>query len=112
MKRLVKHKTVLHRILKDERLSPNKRLLGEMLYLWLDVDDPENKKEIMSLIQATYGSPRRVLWKDGDSPQLIPSLSKIEAEAQASLKEFFAQAQEDAEDMKNEILAEGVHPPS
>jgi len=108
---LVKHRSILTKILKDDRISPNRRLLGEMLHLWLDAETVEDKQQLMSLIQATYGSPKRTTWKDGECSDIETSFSKAEADAQESLKKFFAEAQKDSEGLLNEVSTGDVHPP-
>jgi len=75
-----------------------------MLALWLDSTSPQEKERLLKLIEANFGSPRRTMWMEGDSDVLKPSLGKIEADATAALKEFFAQAQEDSEVITNEVL--------
>ena len=99
MQRVTKHKTVLNKILRDERLSPNRRLLGEMLALWLDSQDKDEKATILKLIEANFGSPKRTLWGEGNSPELKTSLGQIEAEATAALKEYFEQVKEAADEV-------------
>lgn len=105
--RAMKHKANLNKLIKDERLHPHRRLLAEMLSMWMDVDEA-NKERILKLVEATFGSPRRTLWQEGDNPELKPTMQKLEVEATSMLKDYFAQAQSDADEIKSEILTSTV----
>jgi hypothetical protein len=95
MRRSAQHKTILNKICHDDRLSPNRRMLGEMLAIWLDSQDDDIKQErILRLIEAQFGDPRKTFWLEGDDPNRNKTLSEAEKEATDKLKEFFKAAQE------------------
>lgn len=105
MKRLIKHKTSLFRLIRDERLTPHRRLLAECLLLWLDEENKETKEKIFSLIESQFGTPKHTKWIDKNDTSVKSSLYKIEAEAVETLKDYFSQvqaAQEEANQEKEE----------
>jgi hypothetical protein len=93
MRRDKKHTRTLSMIVRDERLSPHRRLLGELLFLWVDAETEEEKKMLFEVIRAQYGSPKKTLWGE-DKDSQVKKLSEAEETATAALKDFFARAQE------------------
>ena len=86
-----KHIGVLNKILKDDRLSPNRRMLAEMLRLWLDADDKNEKAILLQLIVANFGSSQKVYWldkTDDGKPKQFPQNS-MDIKAAEALKKYF-----------------------
>ncbi len=77
--RLRQHRTSLAKILRDDRLSPNRRLLAFCLALWLDANQTTDQQFVQNLVQAVWVSPQRWRWSGtgdredgkGDDPQSL-----------------------------------------
>ena len=107
MKRSERHKSLINRIAKDDRLSPHRRLLAELFLVWIDCVDPQEKKDVFDIIKAQYGTARRTSWLPGDDPDLLkPKIGKIEAEATQALKDFFSKVEEEVQEAKDEVSTE------
>lgn len=91
MRRLKKHQASINKILKLDpgQLSGNRRLLAEMLAIWLDSDGTD-REFIQSVIGATFGSAQRVRWNDPEDPPSKPDQSNANKDHSASLKEALA----------------------
>lgn len=69
IQRLKIHRTVMNKLAVDETLGANRRMLVELLSLWMDAEDESEKILIRSVIEGQYGStPRRIKWADNDDP--------------------------------------------
>ena len=101
MKRVVRHKTLINKIAKDERLSPHRRLLAELFLIWMDTEG-EERKDVFDIIKAQYGSSNRVKWSHPVDPTTPKSIGLIETESIQVLKDFFAKAKEEVEETKQE----------
>jgi hypothetical protein len=96
-----KHKGVLNQILKDTRLSPNRRLLAELLRLWLDSEDTNEKAILLQIIVANYGSSQRPFWLDkteDGKPKTFP-VNSMDVKAADALRKYF------------EAMEQGQEPP-
>ncbi len=66
----------LNKILADERLQPNRKLLAELIVLYLDSDGPEEKELFSDLLRSVY-TKRGVDWNDSeDVAEPVDSLTK------------------------------------
>ena len=96
-----KHIGVLNQILKDTRLSPNRRLLAELFRLWLDCEDRNEKAILLQIIVANYGSSQRPYWldkTDDGKPKQFP-VNSMDIKASDALKKYF------------EAIEQGQEPP-
>lgn len=92
MRRLKKHQQSINKILKldPSQITGNRRLLAEMLAIWLDSDGDE-KEFIQNIIAATFGSAQRTRWNDPEDPTQKPAdQSNATKEATADLKDVLA----------------------
>lgn len=91
MRRVDKHQSLLSKLVNDERLSPHRRLLAEMLILWLE-SEGEVRERVLKLIEAQFGTPRRIKWGEGKQQQR----DIIDLNANTALKDFFIEAREES----------------
>jgi hypothetical protein len=99
MSKLARHKEVIYRLVRDERLSPNRRILAEMLMLWIDETDLDMKERLLKIIEAQFGTPKIIKW---DGPEKQSDTHGKEAEQ--SLKDYFSMAQENNEVSEPDVL--------
>jgi hypothetical protein len=77
--RIRQHRIALTKILRDDRLSPNRRLLAFCLALWLDAEHAAGQEFVQNLVKAVWVTPERWRWtgpgdrEDGknDDPQSV-----------------------------------------
>lgn len=105
-RRHVKHQTILNKICKDERLSPNRRLLGEMLALWLDCTEEKEKDALLKVILANFGSSQRTFWLDREDGKSVTNPPQVDVEASKIFKEYFSAVERG--ETPNEIFTENV----
>lgn len=98
-----KHQAALKKIIEDIRLSPNRRLLGELLLLWIELEDTEDKQFIYRLIENQFGSPTRSV-KIEEEEFNSSVKTKVEVEATETLKKYFSSVKEN-----NAIPQEQLH---
>jgi hypothetical protein len=91
MQRKREHRIVLNRLLRDERISPNRSLLAEVLSMWLDAESDEEKAFVQDLIKNVWANPKRVRWIDEDDPQEEANRTNLEQEARDKIKDVFDQ---------------------
>lgn len=92
MRRLKKHQASINKILKldPSQLTGNRRLLAEMLAIWLD-SEGEEKEFIQSIIASTFGSAQRIRWTDPEDPTQKPAdQSNLTKETTADLRDVLA----------------------
>lgn len=89
MQRLREHRIFMNRILRDERLTPNRALLAEMMMLWMDAEADE-KAFVQGIINSVFGSPTRVRWRDEDDPPPTGQSGPLEKEAESQIREAFS----------------------
>lgn len=100
------------KILGDDRLSPNRRFLAEMIALYLDADQPPrknngvtidtskpfdaeaaaaDKKFFQNVIIAQFGNAKNIQWLDSQDPDGLhePAAERIEREAVDTLREAY-----------------------
>lgn len=106
MRRLMKHRVILNRLLKDDRLSPNRRMLGELLSMWLDCDGDERDK-VWEIIKAQYGSAEKVRWVSSEDAEQKESQANIEKQAIEGLRSMFEVAEENSEVPDADIYVSG-----
>lgn len=83
--RLREHRTALNKILRDERLSPDRRVLASCLALWLDAASVEDQQFLRSLMEGVWVKPKRWKWDDDSGePQ-----SLLEQQTVGKLKGVF-----------------------
>lgn len=87
--RLRENRTALTRLLRDDRLTPNRRLLGFCMALWLDAREEVDRQFIQRLMEAVWVSPIRTRWTDSDDPQEPQSLTNVEREGALQIKGIF-----------------------
>jgi hypothetical protein len=103
------HRSVLAKILGDERLSPNRRFFAELICLYLDADQPprkdngvtvdtsrpfdpvaaaEEKSFFKAIILDQFGKSSAIQWLDSQDPAFTADRSpeKIEQEAGSQLR--------------------------
>lgn len=54
---------VLNKLLRHEGLTPNNKVLCELLSLWLDADG-EDRLMLANILKGKYGTPDRVKWSE------------------------------------------------
>lgn len=110
MLRLKEHVARLNQILNDDRLSPNRRFLGELLCLYFDADRRRTKpngrtvdysspfdevaaaaeKQFMkNIIIAQFGNPRNIQWLDSQDESDGRSLEQIDADTGNKLRNIY-----------------------
>lgn len=98
-RRFDRHREIIYKLVRDERLSPNRRILAEMLMLWMDETDLGIKDRLLKLIEAQFGTPKFIKWEDKEK-----TTEKVTRDATESLKEWFSEAQESNEVPESEVL--------
>lgn len=81
--------TQLRGIMSDVRISPNRRLLAELIALYLDAKSNEDRAIFRMLLIVTYGDSKRINWIDNADPTPGPT-SRSDAEAGTMLKDVMA----------------------
>ncbi len=81
MKRIREHNQDLKRLIKNERLAPNRGLLAVALSMYLDADEGEEKELFFNMLKNVWVSPKTIKWVDsedkGDDPATIYEQQKI-----------------------------------
>jgi hypothetical protein len=91
MRRWKKHVGNLNRILKDDRISGSRRMLGQALAMWLDADEEERRILDLVLIGTFGPTSKRIWWKDDDEEGVAePENTRIDIETRAKIKDAFA----------------------
>lgn len=112
MIRIKEHRSAMAKILGDDRLSPNRRFLAEMIALYLDADQPArknngvtidtskpfdavqgaaDKKFFQNVIIAQFGNAKNIQWLDSQDPDgtYEPPTERIEREAIDTLRQSY-----------------------
>lgn len=87
--RLRENRTALTKLLRDDRLTPNRRLLAFCMALLLDAREEADREFIQRLIEAVWVSPSRTRWNDSDDPQEPQSLTNVERDGALQIKSIF-----------------------
>lgn len=95
MQRVREHHIVLNRLLKDERLNPNRALLAEVLAMWTDTQG-EEKTLITDILRSVWVSSKYVKWSDDDDPPTPAPGSMTEQQQSEQIKNVFASILSDA----------------
>lgn len=69
MRRAREYHIVLNRLLRDERLNPNRALLAVALSMLTDAEGDEVDL-IKSVLATVWGNPKMVRWSDEDDPRV------------------------------------------
>lgn len=81
MKRTREHNIDLKRLIKNERLAPNRGLLAVALSMYLDAEPGEEKDLFFNLLKNVWVSPKKIQWVDsedvGDDPVATAEKEKI-----------------------------------
>lgn len=105
LERQKQHRTVLNRLLKDIRLSPNRALLAEMLAIYFDVVKPEDQEMLKSLLIGSFGNAKLIRWYDNeDPPSEEKFLSRRDAAATEKIRDVFSEILR-----SGEVGADAVH---
>lgn len=88
----------INRILKDERLSPNRRSLMAVLKIWINMEPGPEKEWFRGIIDAQFGNPQRTRWTDAEDSAEKESQSNITKEADATIKNIFSEALKERSD--------------
>lgn len=87
--RLREHRTALNKILRDDRLSPNRRVLAFCLSLWLDTTATDDQLFLRNLMEGVWINPKRWKWLDDEDPQQVEPQSLLEQQAVSKIKGAF-----------------------
>lgn len=93
MRRWKKHVANLNRILKDTTLPGSRRILAQVLAMWMDAEG-EDKKVLTMILLGTYGpSGRGIKWADTDEsdPAKDDQTTVRDMHARNHIKSVFAQ---------------------
>ena len=86
-----KHRDNINRILRDDRLHPNRRVFAEAMLAYFDAETEEEQAMFGNLLMTQFGTPDRITLKDRDDPpQAIPKNTAVEIEAHKDLKSALA----------------------
>lgn len=67
--RLREHRIVLNKLLRDDRISPNRRLLAQLLAMMLDANTEEDRQFLKTLMLESFAPGRRATkWTDDEDP--------------------------------------------
>lgn len=97
--RLRENRVALTKLLRDDRLTPNRRILAFCLALWLDARDDADRQFLQRLIEAVWVSPVRTRWNDPDDPSEQPVQTNLERDGAAEIKGIFDQMLRGAKDV-------------
>ena len=88
-KGLQTHQNFLRKLIRDDRLQPSRRMLAEMILLYMEGHIP------FAFIEGIYGNSGRIKWngENGEGPE--PVDDKINREAKDFLREMFGGAAND-----------------
>jgi hypothetical protein len=89
MRRVREYHVILNRLLKDERLNPNRALLAVALSMLTDTEGDEHEL-IKSVIRAVWGTPKYSRWGDEDDPQTPRDSNALELAQTEEIKTVFA----------------------
>lgn len=89
MRRVREYHIILNRLLRDERLNPNRALLAVVLSMLTDTEGEEYEL-IKSVIQSVWGNPKYARWSDPDDPATPQANSNREIEQTEQIKSVFA----------------------
>lgn len=93
MLRHKKYQITFNRLLKDERISPNRRMLLALLQIYTDAKasgDHEEADKFWDIIKVQYGSSYRVNWTDREDPMTEYEQTQVEMAAAREIKEMYA----------------------
>jgi hypothetical protein len=89
MKRVREHRRYLHKVVMDDRLSPNRRLLAAVLCQWIDAD-PDERDTVTKILLGVWANPKQVKWVDEEDDGLPKDPNTlIEAEARKKIASIF-----------------------
>lgn len=107
MLRMKEHRANINRIVKDDRLSPNRRTLLQLIVMYFDADEKprttgaaitdlpfdeekaaKDKDLLYRVLLCEYGNSRNIRWLDpADAPE--DPTSRIELDATATIRSAF-----------------------
>jgi len=99
--RIRDYNTVLATIIKDERLSGNRRLLAALLGKHFSIgnkngkavpmteQEAKDKGLLYSILLTQFGNPKVIQWLDAEDTETLPPPTKIEAEASENIRTVF-----------------------
>jgi hypothetical protein len=88
------HRIRLNRILRDERIAPNRALLAEMLYLYLDAEEGPEKTLIQQTLEVNFNNAKLIKWKDGQDPVVEVSMTDVQKAATAKIRDIWKEMEE------------------
>lgn len=98
IRRWRKHVANLNRILKDTRIHGSRRILAQVLAMWMDADSDEDKRVLTLVLLGTFGpNLRGVRWQEPDEEPIgvNDANTKVDIEARTHIKNLFAEIMED-----------------
>ena len=91
VERKKEHTKQIRGILSDSRLLPNRRLLAELVSLYLDAKKDDDRMLFrMLIIRQFIETNKKVNWNDVDDPGPIEQIGRDDREAAASMKSIWA----------------------
>lgn len=82
----------INRLLRDERLSPNRRTILAILKLWMKLDGSD-KDFIKGVIDRQFGSGARIKWTDPEDAEAVKeTFTNLDKEATDKIRNLFDEA--------------------
>jgi hypothetical protein len=88
--RLKANQVNLNRILKDDRIPGSRRILAQILKMWIEAEG-EDRKVLTAVLLGTFGG-QRIRWADGDESAVTgQETTKLDIETRTQIKDALAQ---------------------
>ena len=88
MRALKYKKTQLNRVIEDERLLPNRRLLALILMMYFDAEVGEEKELVLFLLRNQFLTPRGMRMYDDEDEAVKTENRALEYEAKNVLEQY------------------------